>query len=318
MNITLSFVNDVTSVTLRYPAPVPPMLEYALMSNDGILWNDSPRLPQVEWNTETTDQGLTMSCALHGPFSMGTAIRWCKALERSLTRALAIYNKQAVPKDCPPYPVTFEWEGRQGLTLEQLEALHLQMPAKAYPLGAMVLSQPLLRVTDPCYQVSPRDASTLKAKPGQWNAQSVIGPTTWDTRVKVLQISHESLGEVAVLDYKTLEDTRLTAGVDSAQCGFFDDAQYPRTAAQFEYEDDTFYGQCCALTLDAGLPGGGVLASQIGAVTRSGFGDGGYDVYVQRNAQGEVVLAQLLFIDESAQDEEDADNQDDEAVSADA
>lgn len=314
MNITLSFADDGTNLTLHHPAPIPEMLEFALQAHDAILWSDSPQLPETSWEIDNNDQGLTMSRALHGPFSMGTAIRWCTTIQRALTRTLAIYTNKTAPQEDQPYPLTFGWGGQQGLTLAQLEELHRQIPATTYQLGTMKLSQPRLRVTDPCYRANSGCASTLQAKPGEWTAQSVVGPTSWNTRVKVLQISHQSLGDVAVLDYKTLEDSKLTAGVDSGQCGFFDDAHYPRNAAAFEYEDDTFYGQCCALTLDASLPGGGVLSSRIGAVTRSGFGDGGYDVYVQRDAQGEVVLVQLLFIDESAQDE----NEEDEEVSADA
>lgn len=33
----------------------------------------------------------------------------------------------------------------------------------------------------------------------------------------------------------------LSAGVDSAQCGFFDEGSYPSDAKEFEYETGTFY-----------------------------------------------------------------------------
>lgn len=309
MNITLSVTPGVTTLCLHHPAPVPAAFEMAIGSNDSMLWHDSEseHLPESNWETVSADSGLTLRREFHGPFGLCSAMRWCQATQRTLARALAIYSRQPVPKEDVSYPMTFALGEQQGLSFEQLEALYEELPAYTYPLGTLQLTQPTLRITDPCYQVGTWCAVTLQAKPGAWLAKSVVGPTSWHTRVKVLQISHETLGDVDVADYKTLEHTELNAGVDSAQCGFFDDALYPRDAAAFEYEGDTFYGQCCKLTLDRGLPGGGVLASQAGVLTSSGFGDGGYDVFVQRDAQGEVVLVQLLFIDESVQDDEDED-----------
>lgn len=311
MNITLQVAADIVTLSVHHPAPVPPLFEMAIGVNDSMLWSSSERLPHSEWEATSDEHGISMRRVFHGPFGMCTALRWCRATQTRLAQTLAIYNRQPEPsKTAPAYAMTFGLGEKQGLSYEELQAVYEQLPAQEFALGTFVLSQPTLRVTDPCYQDGTWCAGTLQAKPGIWNAKTVVGPTSWHTRVKALQISHESLGALEVLDYKTLDSAKLTAGVDSGQCGFFDDAHYPRDAASFEYEDDTFYGECCALTLDDGLPGGGVLSKQTGVVSRSGFGDGGYEVYVKRDEAGDVALVQLLYVDESAQDDEEDDSVD--------
>lgn len=57
-----------------------------------------------------------------------------------------------------------------------------------------------------------------------------------------------------------------------------------------------FYADCCRLTADVQLPGGGVLTAGTGAVSLSGFGDGGYAVKVLANADGLVVAAVLEYL----------------------
>lgn len=58
-----------------------------------------------------------------------------------------------------------------------------------------------------------------------------------------------------------------------------------------------------ALELHGSLGSFGVLP--FGAVSSSGFGDGGYNLYVERDASGEVVAARIEFIVEDPEDEND-------------
>jgi hypothetical protein len=58
-----------------------------------------------------------------------------------------------------------------------------------------------------------------------------------------------------------------------------------------------------ALALHGSLGSFGVLP--FGAVSSSGFGDGGYNLYVERDASGEVVAARIEFIVEDPEDDDE-------------
>jgi len=86
-------------------------------------------------------------------------------------------------------------------------------------------------------------------------------------------------------------------------------AEDPDDLAQAEVDDEgengpgTFYEQCCTLIGDEQLPGGGVIPLGFGAVSRSGFGDGGYRLRVLSNENGQAVAAFIQYIgDELAED----------------
>ncbi len=317
MFITLSESAAGTTLELRHPAPVPPALRSCLFMFDSTLF--SMHRPDSDWEETENEAGLTMRRELAGIWGMDCAIRFCHRLDDGLGFALALHEAReqstrdkVTRENSPKYPLSFCFAGQDGLTLHELDKVYESQPPKAYALGSFELTQPTLRVTDPCYQTGTWCAHTLQAQPGRWNAKVLAGPTSWHARVHLLQIAHESLGDVPVLDVKELQPTELNAGVDSGQCGFFDDARYPRDEASFEYEDDTFYGRCCESTLNDMLPGGAAV-DNMGVVSRSGFGDGGYDVYVRRNEEGQAIIVTLLFINES--DEEEATEEDEAAQS---
>jgi len=87
-------------------------------------------------------------------------------------------------------------------------------------------------------------------------------------------------------------------GVDSGQAGVFDLAVYPQDGSTGEHDDEnSFYGQCCKVTLDktqgrAGKVNGGFVAS-------SGYGDGGYDAYAIYDDRNNAVAIKIVFIPES-------------------
>jgi hypothetical protein len=101
-------------------------------------------------------------------------------------------------------------------------------------------------------------------------------------------------------------------GVDSGQAGVFDAASYRNDSAaeaiQTPYVDfvlpgrdlegDAWYEKMCKFTL--GESGWG--AYDAGAVSSSGWGDGMYPVY-GAEVDDKVVALQLVFIDQSADDE---------------
>jgi hypothetical protein len=103
-------------------------------------------------------------------------------------------------------------------------------------------------------------------------------------------------------------------GVDSGQAGVFDAASYRDDAYAagittpevdfvlpgHDLEGDAWYEKMCKFTL--ANDGWGTYAA--GAVSSSGYGDGMYPVY-GAEVDGKVVALQLVFIDQSAEDDDD-------------
>lgn len=96
----------------------------------------------------------------------------------------------------------------------------------------------------------------------------------------------------------TWEDSGIDVGVDSGQAGFFDLEMF-RTVCEKEAVKEAFYEEVCGMTLaDASW---GALPK--GAVSSSGYGDGGYDCLVRR-LDGVVVEALLVYIWDAEEEEE--------------
>jgi hypothetical protein len=100
--------------------------------------------------------------------------------------------------------------------------------------------------------------------------------------------------------------------------GFFDDAAFG-LATKPDGGSRQVVGKCSAL-IDANPETIGILDNH-GAVSKSGFGDGSYNVFTHEDAEGEVVAATLRFSiggeesdDDDEDDEEDKDHEDDEEV----
>ena len=171
----------------------------------------------------------------------------------------------------------------------------------AVDLGVFELSQPLLRVSDPCYEKDTWCAATVEAVPGKWRAHVTLQDDEgFGFSVSRLTVVHESVKGIP--DYSTFDAKPVcNAGVDSGQCGFFDDARYPNDKAQFEYEDDTFYGRVCETLSSPYEYGDGskyqaaIIPDGFGVASRTFYGDGGYDCRVLRNAEGKVIAAYLWY-----------------------
>lgn len=127
-------------------------------------------------------------------------------------------------------------------------------------------------------------------------------------RVSVIGIAHESVAfdDLGKFDWQHI--TELDVGVDSGQAGFFDLAAYTEAYSKPEKRDE-FYSQVCGLTLSEEHWG----VTPFGAVSSSGYGDGGYNCYVVRRATpnsdvAEIVAACIVFIDAS-EEEDDSEEQ---------
>ena len=181
--------------------------------------------------------------------------------------------------------------------------------------GAMICS-------DPCYTT---DVWCMRAvnnvKKGTWSAE-VDEPDMggWGKRIAQLRVYHtNSSVETMSSEWEKLPGT---FGVDSGQFGFFDAEHYRKADSvkeqtKYDFGDDTddsdrdgeeWYRACCYLTL--GEESWGVIPN--GVVSTSGYGDGSYNVYGLKNADGEYIAFTVVFIDTYEEDELDEWEENDE------
>lgn len=133
------------------------------------------------------------------------------------------------------------------------------------------------------------------------------GIANYKGRVAYLHVWHENYGYPqaqmdALKGFEGYEMQSFDVGVDSGQAGFFDKAQYDTE----QPTGDAFYDAVCKLTLDTGDHFG---TNTFGAVSSTGYGDGGYECFVRRNEQGQVVAAVIVYLAEYDEEEEEDEEQ---------
>ena len=172
-------------------------------------------------------------------------------------------------------------------------------------LGSFEVVSEELVVADPCRAPGTWCMGRLKrVRPGHWNAgASIADAGAWGDRVAMLSVWHEDAPEK---DELCSGEADFDVGVDSGQVGFFDAAHYRDSsvidaAPQRSWSDgeNLWYDHCCALTLSSTQAG--VLP--FGAVSASGFGDGGYSCLYYTNSAGEILRAEIAFITEDEWEE---------------
>jgi hypothetical protein len=166
-------------------------------------------------------------------------------------------------------------------------------------------------VTDPCYSVP--TWCQLKfdnVLPGEWICWMVYDEHQGTNRNAELHMQHKDHSASIDLMYDWFGDF----GVDSGQAGVFDAASYRDDAAAANFktpridfvlpgdkiEGDAWYESICRYTLAED----GWGAYDAGVVSSSGWGDGMYPVY-GAEVDGKIVALNLVFIDQSADLEED-------------
>lgn len=168
-----------------------------------------------------------------------------------------------------------------------------------------------MRATDPCYQGFRADLQAeFDVLPGKWIATPFLedyGPGGMGgIRVAAFLVKHEDAPSYIS---NALFERVNNCGVDSGQFGFFDAAKIPTDEAEYEWVDGSgnFYSLCCE-----GTTGGNEVAIlPFGACSSSGFGDGGYNVEVAKNAEGLVIAARVIYITEEEEFEEENEGGDD-------
>ena len=144
-------------------------------------------------------------------------------------------------------------------------------------------------VSDPCYD---RDVwcmvDDLAVKPGRYKTWSVLSDeSSWGMRVAALVLIHEDFTEDDLKNWKSIE---CSIGVDSGQCGIFDDSIYPQKKEPQKFE--SFYKECCDITLSD--KSAGIMKNGKGVVSSSGYGDGTYELFAVIR-KGEYVALTLNY-----------------------
>ena len=183
-------------------------------------------------------------------------------------------------------------------------------------LGTFEVTSGQVMVSDPCYEVGTWCQGILdNAKNGRWKAEvEIIDDDSWGKRVSALTVQHANCKRS---DFQQrLEEAQFEVGVDSGQAGIYDvgvyqeDKTVPANALMpnwIDKDDKCWYGMCCGLTLSedqAGIIPGG-------AVSSSGFGDGGYTCVFGRDEQGQITYIKVTFISDEDLEEEEGNNDDD-------
>ena len=157
-------------------------------------------------------------------------------------------------------------------------------------------------VSDPCYEIGTWCQGILeKVRKGEWVCQvSVSREDACDrcvTELTALRNPALDLGNP-----KWTEETSFEVGVDSGQAGIFDMAHYrddrvaqavERLSRETICPDEPWYSLCCDRTSGSEM-GAGVIP--YGVVSSSGFGDGSYRCFTQRDREGYIIGIKIVFI----------------------
>ena len=160
--------------------------------------------------------------------------------------------------------------------------------------------------SDPCYEIPTWCQEIIEnVANGTWEAEVVESG-----RVYRLFVTHMNSNTGGIEDF--VGESIGYCGVDSGQFGFFDFDYYRNDkiaenlqkqdfGADFDEEDgDSWYRACCKITIDEKW---GVMP--FGAVSRSGYGDGSYEVKGVKNKKDEWVGFCVEFIPDYEDDEEE-------------
>lgn len=121
-------------------------------------------------------------------------------------------------------------------------------------------------------------------------------------RVAYIAIRHESTIACTPPYLKNFTESEIHVGVDSGQAGFFDLEPFAAQSATEEenggYNQDTEHGKFYRSICEQACEGEERVPFIVpfGAASSSGYGDGGYNLYVLRDKDGLVIEAVIVFI----------------------
>lgn len=164
-------------------------------------------------------------------------------------------------------------------------------------IGTFLTKSSTLRISDPCYDKSVWCCGTIKnCKIGEWSAFIIKSDEgSWGIRNSNLVAIYG--GDISIkeaqkiLDESKWKNSNISVGVDSGQCGIFDDIEYPEGDTGQYGDYNTFYGKCCKETINKGSD-----VIDFGVVSRAGYGDGTYKCLISDKT--EIDAIRIIYIDE--------------------
>ena len=177
-------------------------------------------------------------------------------------------------------------------------------------IGTFEVESGAIHVSDPCYDLFAWCSGTLKnVQNGTWEA-SIVRKSVDGWGIRNCELIAHPEGIVPGTEW---EETIIDGGVDSGQLGFYDLNHYKKhedikSEPEHNYGDngEWWYGANCDVTLE-GI-GAGVIP--FGCVSSSGYGDGSYPIFIQKDTDGKIIAIKAVFIGDKEEECEDYDDED--------
>jgi hypothetical protein len=147
---------------------------------------------------------------------------------------------------------------------------------KIYNVGTLTVTGPLFAAEGS----GPNDGVLIEnTLPGEWSVESHM----FGFRPTDIVATHPSAKDQDLDFVMAFEPNGRPSeiGVDCGHAGFFDAKSLPAKPKTWSDKDHDEYREAF---------------EKVGLKVMSGYGDGGYPLYVARNAEGQVVAAKLVFI----------------------
>jgi hypothetical protein len=155
-------------------------------------------------------------------------------------------------------------------------------------LGTFKVDAGKLFISDPCYSKDVWCVGNIEdVVNGTWNAFAMIGETSHGWGKRVWELIALKDGNF-VPQFKEL--TEIHVGVDAGMAGIYNETSF-KGGNSDDAESVVWYDECLQICLDqqAGIIEGGCIAS-------SGFGDGLYNCFIDRDEKKQVVGVKIVFI----------------------
>lgn len=167
-------------------------------------------------------------------------------------------------------------------------------------------------VSDPCYKTGTWCQGVLEnVRAGFWDAYiKIIDKGNWGNRVaELVVINLDYNGEYDGLKSEDInEHQEFEVGVDSGTAGIFDYEYYCKYHNENTVDDDWYDTQIHHQffpSYDSSDWQKSVFTAFNGVASMTGYGDGGYDCYVARNEEGEIVGIKIVYIFDTKDDIEE-------------
>lgn len=164
-------------------------------------------------------------------------------------------------------------------------------------LGNIMITSGQVKASDPCYGDEIWCNTTIKnVLNGEYEASiDIMDCDVWGDRVAKLEIHHKDY-----LNKPTDFEYEHTCGVDSGTFCLADLEYYKEHHTDRDVNEDWYQDYVVDMS-DKGH-----CIDERCVISNSGFGDGGYDVYIHREqVNGYIVGVEVIFIDEDEEDFEE-------------